>query len=199
MQILRLFILILLATGIAPTAAEVTIKKCQDASGTWHYGDYAAAECERAKITEIDGRGLKVDERAPPPTQEELDAKRDAATEAKEAKRVQARQRELDLRLLDTYDTEQSLIRARDERAAAFNQSILSDESFRKQLSDELVELEAHSAKPQDLEILRQQIAEYDRVIAGKRRDLDNLLQRFNKDLERFRQLQGSPADAAAR
>ena len=50
-------------------------------------------------------------------------------------------------------------------------------------ISDELVDLEAHSAKPQDLEILRQQIAEYDRVIAGKRRDLDNLLQLFNKDL----------------
>lgn len=200
MRFLKLLPLVLLAHGVAgPAAAATTIKKCQDASGTWHYGDFAAQECERAKITEIDGRGLKVDERAPPPTQEELDARREARQRAKEAETARARQAELDHRLLDTYDSVDSLIQARDERVSAFDRSILSDESFREQLQGELQDMQAHGAKQADLDTLRSQIAEYDRVIAGKRRDRDNLLERFNNDLERFRQLQSNPADAAAR
>ena len=36
----------------APSGAS-SIKKCQDATGKWHYGDTAADECARSKVTVI--------------------------------------------------------------------------------------------------------------------------------------------------
>ena len=72
----RLALALVCALCALPVYSQ-TIKKCQDEEGKWHYGDNAAEECERSRVTEIDESGALVKHVKAPPTQEELDAKRE--------------------------------------------------------------------------------------------------------------------------
>jgi hypothetical protein len=49
----------------------VIIKKCKDATGRWHYGDTAAEECAKSKITEMSDEGTTKQVIAAPPTEGE--------------------------------------------------------------------------------------------------------------------------------
>src|ERR1051325_11975286 len=68
-----------------------TIKKCQDATGKWHYGDSASEACAQSKVTVMSEQGIKKKEIAAPLTRDELKqrelADEDRAKAAEQAKR----------------------------------------------------------------------------------------------------------------
>ncbi len=183
-------VLLGLAITVAPASAQ-TIKKCQDANGKWHYGDFAAQECERSLVTEINQQGVKVDEDAPPPTREELQAERDAAQAAAEAERAQKEQREADRRLLATYDSEETLLRTRDQRLQALDSEVKSLETFMGKAQDRLQQLQAGAAQhsANEASALKAQIDDYVRAIDERLRDRDAVSERFDSDLQRYREL----------
>ena len=52
----------------AHAAKGAGIKKCQDETGKWHYGDTAAEGCAKSKVIVITETGTKRKEIAAPPT-----------------------------------------------------------------------------------------------------------------------------------
>ncbi len=194
----RIIAISVLTVMLAPlTIAETpTIKKCKDASGKWHYGDIAAEECARARITEIDKRGLKVDEHEAPPTREELEAARAAEAMRKQDQVRTEEQRRREDHLLSIYDSEQSIIRARDERLASIDRMLKSDEYYKAQLQDNLSDLEklatpasADETLKKDIAALRTQIQEYEAAIDARLRQRERVVSRYNSDLDRYRHI----------
>src|SRR5437660_1432838 len=71
-----------------------TIKKCQDATGKWHYGDSASDACAESKITVMSEQGIKKKEIAAPLTRDEL-KQRELAEEDRAKAAEQSKQDEL--------------------------------------------------------------------------------------------------------
>lgn len=187
---LSIVLAVLLFSGSA--GAQVTITKCQDKDGNWHYGDFAAESCDRdSKITEIDERGVRVRETRPPPTQEELDAKIEAERQARlEAEREAERQRK-DEQLLHTYDSAKAIERARDEHVAALDREMESYRLFKQALIDEKAALKNDDAEASDERIgnLDEQIRQYDRAMDKLQNERRSTVEQYDSDLERYHAL----------
>ena len=177
-----------------------TIKKCKDAQGKWHYGDIAAEECERSKITEINSKGLKVRESDLPPSKEELEAKRAEKLRAVEEKKRAKTQRRYENRILSTYENEQSIVDARDRRLASLDKIIKTNERFMETLNGTLLDLEQQSQAKSltekrarklasQIAAIKDQIAEYDNATEAGLKKRSEIIERYNMELARFREI----------
>jgi hypothetical protein len=100
----------------AASSSTSSIKKCQDATGKWHYGDTAADECARSKVTVITEKGTTKSVIAAPPTEAEL-KEREAQRETIEEEQARAaEQARKDTLLLSTYGVEDDIIYIRDRK-----------------------------------------------------------------------------------
>ena len=167
---------------------QATISKCQDADGKWHYGDHAAEACE-SSITEIDYKGNKVREVAPPPTDEELRLKAEEQERKRQESEQAAYQQSLDERLLATYEDEESIVRARDERVQAIERSIETNESLKAGLLGELEAIKVNDKNKERIEDLKQRLAEYDDALQALKHDQSSMINEYTELLERYRHL----------
>jgi len=177
-----------------------TIKKCKDAQGKWHYGDIAAEECERSKITEINSKGLKVRENDLPPSKEELEAKRAEELRAVEEKKRAKAQQHYERRILSTYENEQSIVDARDRRLASLDKIIKTNERFMGTLNSTLLDLEQQSQGKSltekrarklagQIAAIKDQIAEYDSATEAGLKKRSETIERYNMELTRYREI----------
>ncbi|HSH41618.1 MAG TPA: DUF4124 domain-containing protein, partial [Arenicellales bacterium] len=184
----------LVALGAALTAGAVhaqSITKCQDAEGNWHYGDFAAEACAReSTVTEMDERGLKMKESDAPPTPEELEAKRAAEEQEKLEAERRARQQAENQRLLRVYDSEEAVIRARDERVSAIEQELESHQLFRRDLVEERDRARSQGNEDRANE-LSAEIRQYDQAIQRLTEERGEVARKYNQDLEKYRELTG--------
>lgn len=176
-----------------------TIKKCQDATGKWHYGDSAADECARSRVTVITESGTTKKVIAAPPTEEELKAL-EAQRETLEAERQRAAERKRkDELLLATYGVEDDIIYIRDRKIAQVETSIKASEQTLLPLRAALARMEAQAAEEKDpkaaaataknIETTRNQIAHHEDAIAAKRQEQEALRRQYAEELERYREL----------
>jgi len=194
-------------------ASESTIKKCKDATGQWHYGDSAAQECAKSKITVTSDEGTTKKVIAAPPTAEEL-KEREARqeTEAAEHQRA-AEQAKKDVLLLSTYGGEDDIIYIRDRKIAQIETSIKASEETLKNLRAALARMEAQAADEskgdktadqstvKNIEQTRKQIARHESVVAEKRKEQEALRKQYADEMERYREIkknQAAKAPAAA-
>ena len=114
----------------SPVGAMAQIAKCQDADGEWHYGNFASEECAQSDITHMDGSGNVLGREGRPLTDEEL-AQAKAASE-REAELQALRDSELAerTRIADTYDTEEDIARARDNKLQTVEQQLATVDSL---------------------------------------------------------------------
>jgi hypothetical protein len=187
---------------LAPAAvAQKSIKKCQDAEGRWHYGDTAAEECERSKITVIDKRGLKLDEVAAPRSQEEIERETrenaEERTRAEEAERMREEQQDRDQRLLATYEGPAAIVRARDERLEHIDRTIGTNNELIARLREKRV-AQAQARAQDQVEAVDRQIAAYEEANATAREQRAAVEARYNADLERYRELVSRDASGSA-
>lgn len=198
-QLARAVVLSISTLAVSNVSA---ITKCQDESGKWHYGDYAAEECEASLHTEIDERGLTVGEEAVPPTAEELTAAQEAEAAQKaaqeNAQREAAEKQAQEKRLLSTYDNEQSIITARDDRLQSVDNTIEVNKELTKGLLQRLGKLQEdrqssndQDAKRIDDEIasIRAQIADYEGANEAKLAERVEIERKYNLDLDYYRRL----------
>lgn len=177
------------AALLAGAVQAQTITKCQDEDGNWHYGDFADEACaEQSTITEIDERGLKVDETDAPPTQDELDTRKaEEDRERREAERL-ARQEAEDRRLLQTYDSDEAIVRARDQRLSALEQELESHRLFRQALVDEKQDISVNDNEQRAAD-LNEQIEQYDTAIQRLEEQRREVIEEYDQELERYREL----------
>ena len=194
-------------------ASGSTIKKCKDATGQWHYGDSAAQECAKSKITVMSDEGTTKKVIAAPPTAEEL-KEREARqeTEAAEHQRA-AEQAKKDVLLLSTYGGEDDIIYIRDRKIAQIETSIKASEETLKNLRGALTRMEAQAADEskgdkaadqstvKNIEQTRKQIARHEGVIVEKHKEQEALRKQYADEMERYRVIkkaQATKAPAAA-
>lgn len=184
----------------ADTSGQSSIKKCQDATGKWHYGDTAADECSRSKITVITEKGTTKSVIAAPPTEQEL-KEREAQRETIEAEQARAVERvRKDTLLLSTYGVEDDIIYIRDRKIAQIEASVKASEETLKPLRAALVRMQAQAADEskdakaaeataKNIEMTRNQIARHESAIAAKRQEQEALRKQYTEELERYREL----------
>lgn len=193
----------LLLPGLGAHAASSgmsSIKKCQDATGKWHYGDTAADECARSKVTVITEKGTTKSVIAAPPTEQEL-KEREAQRETIEAEQARAAERaRKDTLLLSTYGVEDDIIYIRDRKIAQVEASIKASEETLKPLRAALARMETQAAEEgkdpkaaevtaKNIEMTRNQIKRHEGAIAAKRQEQEALRKQYTEELERYREL----------
>lgn len=167
----------------------VGVKKCQDANGQWHYGNYVASECVSENVTELLEDGRSVDVRVVLPTNEELAAEQLKEEEVKNAKIREEERKRIDAQLLRKYESEQNLINIRDKKLAelqkkkSFNtvqlQTLVADMEKRTKPKNDLEEQELHE--------LQQLIGRYERAVAQTDNTIERTIDEFDQLLSRFR------------
>jgi hypothetical protein len=207
-----LLTLSLLLPGMSAHAAQgktSSIKKCQDATGKWHYGDTAADECSRSKVTVITEKGTTKSVIAAPPTEQEL-KEREAQRETIEAEQASAVERaRKDTLLLSTYGVEDDIIYIRDRKIAQIEASVKASEETLKplraalarmeaQAADESKDTKAAEATAKNIEMTRDQIARHEGAIAAKRQEQEALRKQYADELERYRELKKKSVAAPA-
>jgi hypothetical protein len=205
---LATFVSLLSAPAFAAEDKGGKIKKCQDATGKWHYGDTAAVECARSKVVEMSEKGMTRKEIAAPLTEEEL--KRRAEMKDEESrKQLEAEERKrADQILLATYGHEDDIKLVRDRKLAQLEATIKSSTDTLKPLNKTLERLEAQAAdeakagKPsaqtaKGIESTRAQIAKHEAAIVTKRQEQEQIRKQSEADLARYRELKKAPAPAS--
>ena len=186
-----------------------SIKKCRDATGKWHYGDTAADECSRSKVTVITEKGTTKSVIAAPPTEAELKA-REEQRETTEAEQARATERaRKDTLLLSTYGVEDDIIYIRDRKIAQIETSVKASEETLKPLRAALARMEAQAADEgkdaktaettaKNIEMTRNQITRHEGAIVTKRQEQEALRKQYTGELERYRELKKKSVAAPA-
>ena len=193
--------LLLLALGLGTAAEAGSIKKCQDAEGHWHYGDRAAALCDRSKIIEMSGSGTKTGEIAAPPTEGELADRERQRAEAERQRKLEEEQARRDALLLSTYGHENDILYVRDRKLEQLESSISASNETLNSLRATLERLEKQAAQEQrggravsedtgtNIERSKAQIERHEAAIAAKRKEQENLKVQYEAELKRYREL----------
>jgi hypothetical protein len=178
-----------------------TIKKCQDATGRWHYGDNASAACASSKVMIINKEGVKTGVIDAPLTKAELKEREREKAQAEKAKE-QAKRDEL---LLSTYPHENDILYIRDRKVAQLDSLIKASQDTLKPLRATLKRIEQQANAEQkshnsvseqttkEIARTRSQIAKHKKAIEQRRQEQAAIKAQAAKDLKRYRELKGEP------
>ncbi len=202
-------ILILVLGLVLPTlnvhAEGMTIKKCQDATGLWHYGDTASDECAKSQVTVMTEEGTTKKIIAAPLTDAQL-KQRAAQLKAEDAAHQKAEQQaKKDALLLATYGSENDITYIRDRKIAQIETTIKSSEETLKSLRAVLARMEAQAPRDakggkgndtaqKNIEMTQQQIARHEALITQKRQEQEDLRKQYAEELQRYRELKKQPS-----
>jgi len=193
----------LLLAFFTASAQAGTIKKCKDESGQWHYGDDAAAACANSKIIEMNNRGITKNVIDAPPSASDLDEFRQKQMAAEKAKEAAAEQKKRDKTLLDTYALEDDIVYARDRQVAQLNNSIQSGEETLKSLTAVRDRMRAAATEEKEtkgsvsqntltnLDRAEKQVEQHTKNLDAKRKEVIDIRNRYDADLQRYRELKG--------
>lgn len=196
--------LIASALSIMPPAIAAKLYKWVDENGTVHYSDKLPPEAAQNAHEQLNKRG-QTTERVKDP-QEQIE-EQIVDTGAEEARRrqaeMEARERMHDRILLDTFTTERDLMLTRKDRVNAVDSHInlmkSNIERTQSQISEVQAKIDAIKAKGKDvpanllnqLEKLNSQLAKNQEYISAKQDERRKLVEQFDGDLKRFRELKG--------
>lgn len=197
-----------LPASAADGAKKPRIKKCQDASGQWHYGDSADEDCARSKVIELDTRGVKRKEVAAPLTEAQLKEREKNRERDEQEKKLAEEQQRRDQQLLATYAIEDDIILTRDRKVSEYEAQInasmetlkslrASLEKLQKQAADE--ERKIKTVSPQTAKTIANneaQIAKHDAYVEKMKKEQDAMRLQYQSDLERYRELKRKPQSA---
>jgi len=212
---LSIFVLLLFsvsATTLPATAADEQkgprIKKCQDATGKWHYGDRADEDCARSKVIELDTRGVKRKEIAAPLTEAELMTREQNREQDEKARKLAEDQQNRDLQLLATYAIEDDIILTRDRKISDIEAQINAGQETLKSLRTSLARLQTQATEEQrtSKQVSQQtsatisrneaQIAKHVAYIEKMKKDQESIRTQYQTELVRFRELKRKPLPA---
>lgn len=208
----RLFFAVLIASAcfLHPAAAG-KLYKWVDENGMVHYSDKLPPEAAQHAHKELNNRGQTVESVKDP--QEEIEEQVEDTAAQEERRRqaeVEAKQRMRDRILLDTFTTERDLQLTRKDRLNAVDSLInlmkSNNERIQGQIDDTQAKVDGINAKGQpvpenlqkQLESLNSQLDKNKRYINTKQEERRKLVEQFDDDLKRFRELKGTESPAQA-
>jgi hypothetical protein len=194
--------LILTAANATAADTKATIRKCQDATGKWHYGDRAADECGRSKIEVISEQGVTKREIAAPPTEAELAERERRKDETEREQHNAAEQAKRDKILLQTYAVEDDIVLVRDRKLSQIEATIKASEETLKSLRNALTRMETQKQTEDEkndkkssaqtekgIAQTKAQIERHEAVVTQKRQEQEKLRKQYAEELKRYREL----------
>ena len=204
----RLAVLAMLATAfaLAPAAAAQQLYKWTDEKGVVHYTD-KAPDARGGTVLDKQGRPVRTIEAPPTPEQaraREVDEERQRAT-AKDRETAARRDRAL----LSSFTTEAEIDLARARASATFETQIQSAQAYLGQLTKRKKDIDARKARFGDKPIPPQlehesagvdsEYAKNSDLVAQKKRELAQVIAKYDADKQRWRELKArEDANAAA-
>jgi len=187
------------------------IRKCQDATGKWHYGDEAAEECSRSKVEVISNRGTKTREIAAPPTEAELADRERRQDEIEREKHSAEEQARRDKILMQTYAVEDDITLVRDHKLSQLDATVKGSEETLKSLRGSLARMETQRQSEEEkndtralkitdknIAATKAQIDKHEASVAAKRQEQEHLRKQYAEEIERYRELKRRQAGKAA-
>ena len=188
---------------VTPPAIAAEYKCWINKQGVRECGSVVPPEYAQGRIEVVNERGLIVRIIEPAKTREQLDKEREQERQRKEREAVKQEQARLDAILLNAYTTERDLLIARDTNLKSAESHIEIARSNLRNLNKLLEDLKERAANyerrgqqvPPDL---IKEIDEIEVDVAAKEELIDKRVEqkqaletRFDKDLQRFRELKG--------
>lgn len=179
-----------------------------DADGVVHYTDRIPPSQVEKGHTELNQRGIAVEDIPPAQTIEEIKRERELERLRAQQERLVEQQNAADQALLRTFRSADDLIMARDGKVAAIDvvigvarSNIRRQQEWLRNLRTEAANLE-RAGKPVSQHIedgiakTERYIRETYASIVVREQQKDEILQEFNRDLKRFRQLNDIPPES---
>jgi hypothetical protein len=201
----------LVLSGRAANAADFAVggKRVQcwtDNQGQRACGDAVPSQYVQKQREVFDDQGRVREVKPREKTAEEAEAEQQAAHDAAEAAQWAQKQRDYDHFLLSTYNDSSEIERARDERVAMLDgrqqlaEKLLADS--RKAIEQQQARIDAvrrngktpGAALTTKLDELKKTMVGNQRVLDGFARDKQQVAEKYNADLARYRELQGISA-----
>lgn len=204
---LRLPALLLALTVALPGSAFGAIKCWTNKEGVRECGNVVPPEYAQQETRTVNERGVTIEVKERAKTAEELEAER--ATKEAEERRIAEEKKRLeeqagyDNMLLSTFTTEQELIASRDRATGAIDATIEITGATINTLNRKQDDLKKRAAAleragsplstelKEDMASLEKQIQEKKDYIEYKKREKGQLLEKFDMDLKRYRELKG--------
>jgi len=178
--------------------------KWVDENGVTHYGDSVPAEYSQREQRVLNAQGVEVQKR-----QAEMTPAEAAAYSSKQ--KEEARRRQHDMFLISTYPSVKEIEAVRDTRLEQINGQISASEAYITTLSTRLDGLKQRSVAfapyntspgarrmPDDLaeEMVRtmSELRTQNSALAQRRSELQNVVDTFDEDIKRFKELRTSAA-----
>ncbi len=198
--------LVLLGTT-AIAAEQQKVYKWEDEDGNVYYGDSVPAEFAERPKKVLNEHAVTVDELEGKKTAEQLEAER-IETERRVAQELQRRQ---DQALLATYLSVDEILLHRDRRVELFQAQSRVTELFLRNQKRRLADLRDRASRFQpysddedapmideglaaDLQTTRETIERHERNLERYKQDEQEIIKRFDGDIERFKTLKGLSA-----
>lgn len=195
---------------VFPLAGLAGTYKWVDDKGITHYGDTIPPEFKNKANSELSRRGITIKKTDQALTPEEIRAREEAASHAKQDEARAQEQRRRDQALLQSFTTERDIELKRDrdlqqiELGIANNQSVLK--STEKRLAENRARAEglATAGKPvpdglkQDIESDEKGKQRLEGMIEQKRQELGAVREKYEDYQRRFAQLQSATPGATA-
>lgn len=192
---------LLFGIGLAPGTAQAKIKCWTNSDGIRECGNAVPPEYAQQGHDEINKAGIRVKHHERAQTEAELAETARLKALEDEKKRLAEEQAAHDRVLVDTFASEDEIIMARDGKITSIrteirltNKSMNAAEERLNQLRKQAANLE-RAGKPvnekltQDIQQAQVQIKEYETFISNRRTEEEKILQQFETNVERYRQL----------
>lgn len=174
------------------------IKKCKDATGKWHYGDYAQQACAKSEVTTLDGQGVIKDVQEAVKTEEEQRiADEQKAIEDAELARIKAEQ-EQKSRILSSYETEADIDRQRDNQLNSVDGNIAVHKAYLKSMGPKISKMEGEAqamngavkeAKQAEIAGAKKRVEEYSAELKKLQQQRKDIVARFENEKAIYREL----------
>jgi hypothetical protein len=199
---LRILILITLITLSLPLDTLAgKLYKWVDDKGQIHYTQTVPPSDSHRARTQLDKRGIVIEEVEAAKTEEELRQEAEQERLRKEQQRLVEKQRAEDRALLRTFRSEDDIVMTRDGQLQAVDTSIRVTQANIKRLKTTLEEMQEDAARRelrgervprkllQDISLKRQALNDAYSSIIDREHDKNRIRQSFARDLTRFREL----------
>ena len=196
---------LLVLSGLA-TSTHAAMNKWVDEKGQVHYGDEVPAEYLNQKRSVLNEQGVVVKTIKSEAQLVGEQQEKSAVDNARKAKLVETKKQELrDRVLLDTFTTERDLEIARSDRESAVDSQIqLAENNLRdgerkmKELNERIAAIEKSGRQVpanvfKEKESVSRQLENNYQYVETKQDERKELNQKFEQDLQRFRELKGLP------
>jgi len=200
------YLLLCASTG---TALAGKLYKWIDENGRVRYGDSIPPQYARKSNETLNDQGIVVEQKAAAKTPAQIAAEERRKKAEAEAEQVRKEQAYQDRILLDTFTNEDEMIMTRDGKIEAIEAIIRVTNGRSAKLKQRLADLRRKAAnmeragrpvpKQLNAEIAdtREQIAKNQRYVQSRGVEQENIRQKFEAGIRRFRELKAAQADAA--